>query len=129
MPALKHGYLLLLALALGCEGPTLWVGALRDAEVDADDADVEMVDASVDARVIVRDAQARDGGGQGMVPLIKCFSNEVCPRELPRCHSDIGFCTQCEFDRDCKQDEWCDYWACRDKDDRGPGGGTMGGAP
>jgi len=119
MPALKSGWLLLLAGAVACDGPTLWVGALRDAELEVVDAGP-----SVDAGMTVRDAQAREGGG-GFV-IIKCFGNEDCPRELPRCHSDIHTCTQCEIERDCKQNEWCDYWACRSKDDddRGPGGPT-----
>jgi hypothetical protein len=130
MSALKRCCLFLLLGAFACEGPTLWVGELRDAAVDAADSE-PAVDASVDANLAPRDAQARDGGVVIIPPIIRCLNSEPCTRELPRCHSELYRCTQCEFDRDCKQNEWCDYWVCRSKgdDDRGPGGGTTGGAP
>ncbi|HEX5656991.1 MAG TPA: hypothetical protein VFX59_07335 [Polyangiales bacterium] len=127
MPALKH--VVWLGLLAACEGPTLYVGDLDLTELDAGESDASAPDAGRDARV--RDAQGSDGRVD--FEDYRCGKDDDCrdPR-APRCNTNFYFCTGCQFDRDCLQDEYCDtsfrVWQCKDgrKDDPGP---SMGGGP
>ncbi|MET0287862.1 MAG: hypothetical protein ABW352_25460 [Polyangiales bacterium] len=129
MPALKRA--LLLVLLSACEGPNLYLG---DYELPVLDASKVDEDAGRDARVIERDAQLTDGRIIVIIPQ-RCADNSDCrDSRWPRCNTNFYFCTNCQFDRDCRQHEYCDpsdyAWQCRDKDERkDEPGGPMGDGP
>jgi hypothetical protein len=130
MHALKPARWLVLLGALGCEGPTLNVGDYLPLDAGPM-VELEDAEAHPDARAPVHDAQA-DGHVEGVV-VQRCFDDDDCrDARFPRCNTNFFSCTNCQFDRDCKQGEYCDAtpwtWQCR-PDDGHHGSGAMGGAP
>jgi hypothetical protein len=125
MSALKHAAWLVLLAA--CEGPTLNVGELDLLELDAAEPDAS--DAGRDAGR--RDAQWSDGRVE---VDWSCDDDDDCrDSRAPHCNTNFWFCTGCQFNRDCRQGEYCDtspwVWQCREdghKDDPGP---STGGGP